>query len=90
MHHQRELLGEFLVDRLDRGVDRLGDVLAVGDRAGHRLVDEGLDQILGPVSLRLLRCGEDLVENPNLLGFRGCRTRRLCLFARTHQSSLPA
>jgi hypothetical protein len=62
MHHLVELGGEPRIDRLDRLVDRARQVAVKGDRADQRLLDQGLDQLLGTVGLGLLGCGDDLFE----------------------------
>ena len=47
VHDRGKLRREFLVDRLDGGVDRLGDVLVERDDPGQRLVDQRLHQLFG-------------------------------------------
>ena len=63
------------VDRRDRAVDRLGDVLVEGDGALQRLLDQRLDQVLRAIRSVCFVLAEDLVEQARRLG-RGRAARR--------------
>jgi len=54
VHDLVELLREPGIDRGDRLVDRARQVAVERDRAGQCLLDQGLDEFLGPIGLGLL------------------------------------
>ncbi len=62
MHDGVKLRRQFGVDRRDGFVEGAGEVTVERDRAGQRLLDERLDQVLGAIRLGLLGVGDDLVE----------------------------
>ena len=73
VHDRVELLGQLGIDRLDGLVEGPGEVAVEGDRAGQRLLDQVLDEVLGAIRLGLLGIAEDLVQQA------GCRFgRRRC------------
>ena len=63
VHDCVELLADLGVDRGDRLVDRLAQVLVEGDRAGQRFLGQGAQQLLRTVRLGLLGGGDGLVED---------------------------
>jgi hypothetical protein len=72
MHHLVELRRQACVDGGNRLVDRPRQVAIEGDRAGQRLLDERLDEILRPVGLGLFGCRDDLLEQTGADGGFGC------------------
>ena len=71
MHDFVELSGQHAVAGRDRAFESASQIAVEGDSAGERLLDQGLDELLGAVGLGLFGGRDHLLQQADGCRFRG-------------------